>query len=68
MHRDVRLGEEQIARQSAPLEVMEHRRAQRRQPTSPRGLGEEAGQQLRVVQPLGGDLVEVDQQVPSDHG
>ena len=67
VERDVRLREEEVAREATPFEPVQHRRADRLHPTPTRRLVETIGQQPGIDQTVGGDVVKVGEQVLTDH-
>ena len=67
VERDVRLREEEVAREATPFEAVQHRRADRLHPTPTRRLVETIGQQPAIDQTVGGDVVKVGEQVLTDH-
>jgi hypothetical protein len=57
VERDVRLREEEVAREATPFEAVQYRRADRLHPTPTRRLVETIGQQPAVDQTVGGYVV-----------
>jgi hypothetical protein len=67
VERDVRLREEEVAREATPFEPVQHRRADRLHPTPTRRIVETIGQQPGIGQTVGGNVVKVGEQVLTDH-
>ena len=67
VERDVRLREEEVAREAPPFEPVQHRRADRLHPTPTRRIVETIGQQPGIGQTVGGNVVKVGEQVLTDH-
>ena len=67
VERDVRLREEEVARETTPFEAVQHRGADRIHPAPTRRLVEAIGQQPAIDQTVGGDVVKVGKQVLTDH-
>jgi hypothetical protein len=67
VERDVRLREEEVAREATPFEAVQHRRADRLHPTPTRRIVETIGQQPGIDQTVGGNVVKVGEQVLTDH-
>jgi hypothetical protein len=67
VERDVRLREEEVAREATPFEAVQHRRADRLHPTPTRRIVETIGQQPGIGQTVGGNVVKVGEQVLTDH-
>jgi hypothetical protein len=57
VERDVRLREEEVARETTPQEAVQHRRADRLHPTPTRRLIETIGHQPTINETVGADAV-----------
>jgi hypothetical protein len=64
---DVRLREEEVAREATPFEPVQHRRADWLHPTPTRRIVETIGQQPGIDQTVGRNVVKVGEQVLTDH-
>jgi hypothetical protein len=67
VERDVRLREEEVAREATPFEPVQYRRADWLHPTPTRRIVETIGQQPGIGQAVGGNVVKVGEQVLTDH-
>jgi len=67
VERDVRLREEEVAREATPFEAVQHRGADRIHPAPTCRLVEAIGQQPAIDQTAGGDVVKVGKHMLTYH-